>query len=313
MSAKRDYEHEEFRPWYLADTARWLRLSLGARGLAAELVRKFDRKGKLRLAEPADLEVLLRVPWSDLEPALNELVAAGRVIWDADARVLFDPDFETRMRQGSAARMARLRARRASDAGDESDVTPVTPRTVTSRDVTSDLISSDLSPVLDLSPEADPDRPTSPPMRAEEADQPVDAPGASETRVRAAEATGVTPAPSERPGAPASAADGAPPAWWQGAVDAAAMAVGDIDGIEARWLSYRAARERKCWPMNHGDAVGWLCDVVRTEKTRAKDRPRARAGPVDTRQPVRGPEPEYMRRQREKREAWKSGNGGSDL
>lgn len=70
--------------------------------------------------------------------------------------------------------------------------------------------------------------------------------------------------------------DGATPPWFEQAAAAAAMAVGgEVGELPARWVSYKASRDRKGWSMNHGDAVGWLSDVVRGERERA-----ARAGPA---------------------------------
>lgn len=63
------------------------------------------------------------------------------------------------------------------------------------------------------------------------------------------------------------------------------MEVGPISDVGARWRSYLASRKRKGWSMNHEDAVGWLCDVVGTERRKRLDNARA-----DTRQPLRNPE-----------------------
>lgn len=90
---------------------------------------------------------------------------------------------------------------------------------------------------------------------------------------------------------PGESAREGPPAWFGEAVATASMAVGDIDDVPARWHSYAAARKRKGWSMNREDAVGWLCDVVRSERAR-KPPPRA-----DTRQPLRNPEAaEWMKK-----------------
>lgn len=64
------------------------------------------------------------------------------------------------------------------------------------------------------------------------------------------------------------ARSGGPPDWWDGAVGAAAMAVGDVSDPNARWLEYFASRDRKGWTPSHTDAVGWLTAVVRSERTR---------------------------------------------
>jgi hypothetical protein len=82
----------------------------------------------------------------------------------------------------------------------------------------------------------------------------------------------------------ATGGDGGPPDWFIGSVATASMEVGDISDVGARWRSYVSSRKRKGWSQNHEDAVGWLCDVVRSERAR-KPAPRA-----DTRQPLRNPE-----------------------
>ncbi len=75
-----------------------------------------------------------------------------------------------------------------------------------------------------------------------------------------------------------------PPEWWEGAVEAAAMVVGDIDSPDARWLEYDASRERKGWERNHRDAVGWLTTVMRSERSKAVTQapPRSLRQPHDT-------------------------------
>lgn len=130
----RSYDDIEFRPWYLPDTARWLKLSLGARGLVAELLRKLDRHGRIALGEDpaADLAVILRLDEDDTRAALTELLAAGRLVWDPVERLLSDPDLPARMRLGSAARMAKKRARDAEaskQAANDVPSQPVTPVT----------------------------------------------------------------------------------------------------------------------------------------------------------------------------------------
>lgn len=60
------------------------------------------------------------------------------------------------------------------------------------------------------------------------------------------------------------------PAWFGGACDAAAMAIGGhVEDRPARWAEYMASRVRKGWAMEHTDAVGWLSTVVRSERSRA--------------------------------------------
>jgi hypothetical protein len=77
-----------------------------------------------------------------------------------------------------------------------------------------------------------------------------------------------------------------PPEWFVEAAGSAAMAVGgEVGDLPARWASYRASRARKGWAQNHEDAVGWLCDVVRSERARAAAA-RSSGGPKGDRQPL---------------------------
>jgi hypothetical protein len=78
---------------------------------------------------------------------------------------------------------------------------------------------------------------------------------------------------------------GGPPPWFLASVETAVMEVGPVSDVGARWRSYLSSRKRKGWSMNHEDAVGWLCDVVGTERRKRLDNARA-----DTRQPLRNPE-----------------------
>ncbi len=230
----RDYEHERFRPWYLPDTAGWLTLSLGARGVVAELLRKFDDRGQLRLKRLADLAILLRLRWEgELEPAVRELLEAGRVTWDEATGVLYDPDFAERMRQGSAARMARKRRRDSTPPPSEvvpvADVTPVTDVTasdasdgsgacdVTSTLLSSSLISSDLK---------DPEIQDS-----------------------------------------ARARGSMPPPWAATAVDALAMSTGETFDAAITWAKYQAGRERDGKPMTEADYRAFLASWAARQKT----------------------------------------------
>jgi hypothetical protein len=156
----RDYEHDEWIPWYVADTEGWLELSLAARGAAEGIARKMNRKGELSLRRGlSGLAKLLGCRWEELEPALAELIAQGRVVWDGSRFLLSDPGYVARKRKGSADRVREHRAREkaARDAcnvtsvtGDQSDhVTDVTPVLVLS-----DLISSDLRSDLASGPPA---------------------------------------------------------------------------------------------------------------------------------------------------------------
>lgn len=77
-----------------------------------------------------------------------------------------------------------------------------------------------------------------------------------------------------------------PPSWFEGAAATAAMQIGGvIDEIPARWASYKSSRSRKGWAMNHEDAVGWLCDVVRSERRESAAKPPRSIRPQDIVQP----------------------------
>lgn len=247
----RSSEHDDFVPWYRRDTAGWLRLSLAARGAMAEIVRKLNRNGELRLSGGlADLAVILRLEWAgELEPAVAELIAAGRVEWDGSRYTLRDPEFDARKRKSSTERVKEHRERKRREteagcnAGNVSSVTPVTPVTgnacnaeTPSLSILSDLSLSSVSSRSDL-------------------------PGRSE---------GV-------------AAGGAPPPWFAEAVEIVRMNAGlEVDDVPARWLEYTSARTRKGWPMGAQDAAGWLSSVLRSERARRSDGPRRGAALVQS-------------------------------
>lgn len=146
MTAARDREHDEWIPWYVEDTPGWLELSLAARGAMEGIARKLNRKtGQLALRRGlSSLALLLHVSWEELEPALAELVAKGKVTWNGSTFTLSDPEYTERKRRSGADRMADLRARKkvevtdvTSQASPSSLASPVT-------DVTPVLVSSDL-------------------------------------------------------------------------------------------------------------------------------------------------------------------------
>lgn len=109
-----DYRNADWLPWYVEDTPGWLELSLAARGAMAEIQRKLNRKTgsiELRRGLPS-LAGLLRVRWADeLEPALGELLKAGKLTWDGDAGLLCDPDYLSRRRPTSTERVRDHRKR----------------------------------------------------------------------------------------------------------------------------------------------------------------------------------------------------------
>lgn len=238
----RDYEHEEFRPWYVADSPGYLELSLLARGLVADLLRKFDKKGQLRLRRLSDLAILLRLRWDDeLEPAVTELLKHGRVVWDEVTGILSDPGFVDRMRVGSAARMARKRSREASPV-DVTDVTDVT-RVTAGDDVTSPLLSSDLISSDLLSSERDPD-PTSTPREAS-------AQAVSQVLPKAR------------------------PEWVAVQVDAATTDTGEKFDTPIVWLTYQANRESQSKPVSPADFrkfLGSWASRQKSDRINARDR-----------------------------------------
>jgi hypothetical protein len=128
----RDREHDEWIPWYVEDSPGWLELSLAARGAMEGIARKLNRRtGQLALRRGLpSLALLLHVPWSDLEPAIAELIEKGKVTWDGST--LFDPDYSERKRRSGADRQAEYRARKKGESS------PVSTESVTRvTDVTS--------------------------------------------------------------------------------------------------------------------------------------------------------------------------------
>lgn len=238
----RSYDDVDFRPWYLPDTARWLQLSLGARGLVAELVRKLDRHGRIALGEDpaADLAIILRLDGGDTRKALDELIGAGRVVWDAEARVLIDPDLPARLRQGSASRMASKRARDKAAATAPISASPdLDPDSVTSRHARhisspSDLICSDLISDLKI-PEEIPS--------AREPERP--------------------PTAELRPLAKVPDPSGPPPDWWPDVLATIHVQTSVLLPAGESWLAYAGHRASpsKRLPATREDALYWLTRV----------------------------------------------------
>ncbi len=153
------YDDEPFLLWFTRPTATWLELSAEARGVAISVAMEIGhgKSGGITLRKGLQsLETTIRIPWAKLEPALAELIAAGKLTWDGARFVLFDPEFADRRRKTSADRMRDKRSRdltpsKASpeasvcDASDVTSVTHVTESTCDAGDGTSNLISSDLS------------------------------------------------------------------------------------------------------------------------------------------------------------------------
>ena len=272
----RDYDHEEFRPWYVADSPGYLELSLLARGLVADLLRKFDKRGQLRLRRLSDLAILLRLRWEgEIEPAVTELLSHGRLVWDEASGTLTDPEFVDRMRVGSAARMARKRAREAAWV-DVTDVTRVTAGdVVTSPLLSSDLISSDL-----LSSERDPD-PTSTPREAQ-----------------ASTVSQVLPK--------------ARPEWVTTQLEAVTTDTGEQFDGPIVWLTYQAKRESECKPISPADFrkfLGSWASNQKSDRIKARDRTATAArGRNADRQPH---DEGWLKRMREREAA--AGTGTDDI
>ncbi len=157
---KRDYTEAKWIPWYVEDSPGWLELSLSARGAAEGIARKMNAKGELHLGSRGlrGLAVLLRRPWEEVGPAVDELLTRGpngeapRLVYDPTTGVLFDPEAVNRRRRPavpSNERVKRHREKAKGTASGETDVTPVTP--VTPPSISRSSLISD----LDLS---DPDR-----------------------------------------------------------------------------------------------------------------------------------------------------------
>lgn len=176
------YESEPFIPWYTTPTVGWLELSAAARGVLISVAMHMSRDGEISLRRGLpSLAVLLRLPWEDVEPALGELVAAGKLQWDGAAFVLRDPDHAERKRPTSAERTRAWRERRSSAPPPPSSGVPsvtsrdVTGVTVTSSDVrvtacdVGDVASNLISSLSDLpdrieDPDRDPPRALPPPL-----------------------------------------------------------------------------------------------------------------------------------------------------
>lgn len=92
--------------WRRRRTARWMSLSLAARGAVEGVVAATDEHGELQLPPeglPA-LAHLLGRPWTEVEPAIAEVLRVGKLVYDRDRNVIVDP--------------TRARATAAADAGD---------------------------------------------------------------------------------------------------------------------------------------------------------------------------------------------------
>lgn len=258
------YDDEHFLLWFTRATPTWLELSAQARGVAISVAMELNpRTGKLTLRKGLpSLAVLLRLPWEVIEPALSELLAAGKLEWDGSTFTLFDPEHHDRRRKTSTERVAEHRARRRSDtgpppapapcnAGNVSSVTGVSPPDGNACNVPSSLVLSDLV-------SSDPKIPEEiPSARARE------------------------PAPTQKP------TPDTPPEWWGGVLDTLAMSTEAIAEPALAWLRYRGHRQTKGKAPTREDALYWLGSVVIPEQKLARQREaehaqrmKPRAGPA---------------------------------
>jgi hypothetical protein len=145
------YDDETYLPWYRRPTPTWLELSAAARGVLVSVAMELNQKtGEVTLRRGlASLSTLVQIPWEQLEPAIAELIAKGKLEWDGSRFVLRDPEYADRKRPTSKERTQEYRSRKAkSDPPPATEMPPesVTRVTnVTSRDagdVTSILFSS---------------------------------------------------------------------------------------------------------------------------------------------------------------------------
>jgi hypothetical protein len=258
------YDDEPFMLWFTRPTATWLELSAEARGVAISIAMTMatGQSGSLTLRKGLpSLARVVQIPWEKLEPALSELIAAGKLEWDGSRFVLFDPEYADRKRKSSADRMRDKRSkdaakaapapdspppssprpRDASDARDVTSVTAVTDPPCDVSDAPSNLISSDL--ISDQIPEEIPS-----------------------ARAR--------PAPS------APDPQGPEPEWWAGVLTTIGMDTGvHLPGRES-WLRYaghrasKAQREGRPQPATQADAVHWLATVLVPEARKAREQER---------------------------------------
>lgn len=82
--------------WRRRRTARWMALSLAARGAVEGIVAACDERGELVLPPSGlrGLEGVLGRPWAEIGPALEEVFASGKLRYDEDRNVIVDPTNE---------------------------------------------------------------------------------------------------------------------------------------------------------------------------------------------------------------------------
>lgn len=127
-----NYDDEHWIKVYTRDTAGWLAVSWQARGLALEIARKLPKKtGELSLGRRGleALSGLLRAPWAEIEPFVQELIADGRLEYDAERQIVRDPGHVARQTAATSAAERKRRQRDVAAVG-------VTRSHARSRDVT---------------------------------------------------------------------------------------------------------------------------------------------------------------------------------
>lgn len=79
--------------WRRRRTARWLSLSLAARGAVEGVVAAMNERGELQLPREGlpTLATVLGRPWTEVEPALREVFASGKLIYDTERLLVIDP------------------------------------------------------------------------------------------------------------------------------------------------------------------------------------------------------------------------------
>lgn len=133
-----NYDDEYWIKVYTRDTAGWLAASWQARGLALEIARKLPKHtGELSLGRRGleALAGLLRAPWPEIEPFVQELIADGRLEYDAEKQMIRDPGHVARQGATSAGaiRTRNWRERKKSANDVTGAVTDVTSGDVTER------------------------------------------------------------------------------------------------------------------------------------------------------------------------------------
>lgn len=93
------YDDENWIKVYTRDTAGWLALSWQARGLMLEIARRLPKhSGELSLGRRGleAIAALVRAPWAEIEPFISELIDDGRLEYDAEQKIIRDPQHADR-------------------------------------------------------------------------------------------------------------------------------------------------------------------------------------------------------------------------